>query len=224
MKLLATITTFFAALAAALPVAEDNSPELVNRSELGERQTHPSGHEVEIRDFTYAGTGCPAKSIGYMFSDDRTTLTVLYDKFIAAAGEGTKVQDRRKNCQLNLKLQYPQGWQFSIFRADYRGHVTLPKGATGSATANYFFSGGIGEITTKGQWQGYIDEDYHKIDKFTLESVVPWSPCGASGMLNINSAIQVTPLNLTEPALLTSESTDLTFKQIAYFQWRKCTK
>ncbi|KAL2266834.1 hypothetical protein VTJ83DRAFT_6186 [Remersonia thermophila] len=222
MNFLATITALFAAFAAALPVAEDSSSGLVGRSELNARQTAPSGHEIEIKGFTYGGSGCPAGSIGYMFSDDRTTLTLLYDEFIAAAGEGTQVKDRRKNCQLNLKLHYPQGWQFSIFRADYRGHVTLPKGATGTATANYFFSGGAGQITTKGVWKGPIDQDYTKTDNFTLESYVPWSPCGASGMLNINSAIQVTPLDLKKPALLTAESTDLTFKQIAYLQWRKC--
>ena len=64
-------------------------------------------------------------------------------------------------------------------------------------------------------------------------------------MLNINSAIQLSPLDSTKPALLTvrhsapqwvawrmgvadgitqSESTDLKFKQIHYLQWRKCTK
>jgi hypothetical protein len=142
MKFFATITTLFAGLAAAIPVMEVNSPE------LDERQLAPSGHEVEIRGVSYGGSGCPGGSVGYQISDDRTTITLLYDEFIAQAGSGIAPKDRRKNCNLNLKLQYPQGWQFSVFRADYRGHVTLPAGATGRATANYFFSGGTGQVST----------------------------------------------------------------------------
>ena len=101
----------------------------------------PSGHEVEIGDFTYGGPGCPARSVAHMLSTDLTTLTLIFDDFIAQAGKGIEPKERRKNCQLNFKLHYPQGWQFSIFKADYRGHATLPKGTTGTCKATYYFSG-----------------------------------------------------------------------------------
>lgn len=101
----------------------------------------PSGHEVEIRGFTYGGSGCPGGSVAHMLSTDLTTLTLIYDDFIAQSGPGIQTKERRKNCQLNIKLHYPQGWQFSFFKADYRGHATLPAGFTGTCKATYYFSG-----------------------------------------------------------------------------------
>ncbi len=52
------------------------------------------------------------------------------------------------------------------------------------------------------KFAGPVDQDYLKSDVFGVESTV-WSPCGAEGMLNINSAVQITPLDSTKPAFLT---------------------
>ncbi len=106
----------------------------------------PSGHEVQINGFTYGGSGCPAGTVGSMLSGDRTTLTLIYDEFIAQAGVGIAPKERRKNCQVNVKLHFPQGWQFSIFKADYRGHATLPQGASGTCKATYYFSGSSQQV------------------------------------------------------------------------------
>ncbi|KAK4238516.1 hypothetical protein C8A03DRAFT_15021 [Achaetomium macrosporum] len=183
----------------------------------------PSGHEVQIQGFTYGGSGCPANTVGSMLSDDRTTLTLIYDQFIAQAGKGIEPKERRKNCQVNVKLHYPQGWQYSVFKADYRGHATLPAGAKGTTKATYYFSGSSQQVSRAQYFNGPYNADYLKTDAFAIESTV-WSPCGAEGMLNVNSAVQLDPLDSEKAALLTSESTDLKFKQICYLQWRKCSK
>ena len=109
----------------------------------------PSGHEVEIRDFTYGGSGCLGGTVASMLSTDLTTLTLIYDDFIAQSGPGIQPKDRRKNCQLNVKLHYPQGWQFSVFKADYRGRATLPSGTTGTCKATYYFSGQTNQVCSK---------------------------------------------------------------------------
>lgn len=181
----------------------------------------PSGHEVTIKAYTYGGSGCPAGSVGSMLSTDLTTLTLIYDQFIAQSGAGIQPKDYRKNCQVNVKIHYPQGWQFSIFKADYRGHATLPAGTSGTCKATYYFSGSSSQIASTKVFYGPYDADYLKTDAFPVESTV-WSPCGTEGMLNINSAIQLSPMGSNKPALLTSESTDLKFKQIQYLQWKKC--
>jgi hypothetical protein len=162
----------------------------------------PSGHEVQIRGFTYGGSGCPAGSVGHMLSDDLTTLTLIYDDFVAQAGKGIEPKERRKNCQVNVKLHYPQGWQYSVFKADYRGHATLPAGATGTCKATYYFSGSSQQVSKTQYFKGPYNADYLKTDTFGIESTV-WSPCGAEGMLNVNSAIQLDPLASEQPALLT---------------------
>jgi len=50
-----------------------------------------------------------------------------------------------------------------------------------------------------------------------------WSPCGANGMLNINSQVRLTGSG-SATGLLTTDSTDLKFTQVVYVQWQKCTK
>jgi len=209
MQLLSVIALFSSLVVAA--------PALTERDGVG----GPSGHDVEIRGFTYAGSGCPANSVGHQLSTDLTTLTLIYDDFIAQSGKGIQPKEYRKNCQVNIKLHYPQGWQFSIFKADYRGHATLPPGASGTCKATYYFSGDSHQISSTKTINGPCDEDYIKTDVFGVESTV-WSPCGVEGMLNANSAIQLQPLDSEKRALLTSESTDFKFKQIYYLQWRRC--
>jgi hypothetical protein len=124
---LSKLIVLFAGIAAAVPTPE----------EVG-----PSGHEVEIKGFTYAGSGCKANTVGHMLSTDQTTLTLIFgEDFTVQSGKGIQPKERRRNCQLNVKLHYPQGWQFSILKADYRGHATIPKGSSGTCSATYYFSG-----------------------------------------------------------------------------------
>jgi len=111
----------------------------------------PSGHEVEIAGISFAGSGCPAGSVAGQLSGDLTTITLLYDSFVAQSGPGIKPTETRKNCQLNVKLHYPGGWQFSVFKADYRGYASLAKGDTGTCKATYYFSGESKQASTR--WQ-----------------------------------------------------------------------
>lgn len=101
----------------------------------------PTGHDVSITGVAYAGSGCPAGSVAGQLATDLTTITLLYDSFVAQAGPGIQASEYRKNCQLNVKLQYPQGWQFSVFKSDYRGYAQVPDGDTGTVKSTYYFSG-----------------------------------------------------------------------------------
>lgn len=103
--------------------------------------TAPNPNDVYIKSFAYAGTGCPAGSVANATDATKQVLTLLFDDYVAAIGPGTSIQDRRKNCQINLDIHYPGGFQFSLFSADYRGYQDLEKGVTGEQVANYYFSG-----------------------------------------------------------------------------------
>lgn len=183
----------FAGLAAASPV----TGPLID--------TVPSGHEVEIKSISFAGTGCPAGTVAGQLSSDLTTLTLLFADYTAQAGSGISPREYRKNCQLNVKIQYPQGWQFSVFKADYRGYAYIPEGDTGTCKATYYFSGQTNQITSTMVIQGPFDDNYIKTDQFGIESTV-WSPCGQEGMLNINSEVRISPLDASLPALMTVNS------------------
>jgi len=132
---LSHVLPLFAGLAAALPTEVE---PVVAREYLA---AAPSGHEVQITGIAFAGSGCPANSVSGQLSTDLTTITLLYTSFVAESGPSQPSSNQRKNCQLNVKLKYPAGWQFSIFKADYRGYADIPKGDTGTCKATYYFSG-----------------------------------------------------------------------------------
>ncbi|KAK4168465.1 hypothetical protein QBC43DRAFT_330989 [Cladorrhinum sp. PSN259] len=183
----------------------------------------PSGHEVTIGGLAFAGSGCPAGTVSGQLSSDLTTITLLYASFVAQAGQGISPSNYRKNCQLNVKIKYPQGYQFSIFKADYRGYAQIPKGDTGTCKATYYFSGDSRQVSSTTLIKGPYDDNYIKTDSFGVESTV-WSPCGLEGLLNINSEVRLSPGDAVKPAQLTVDSTDLRFTQVHYLQWQKCTK
>ncbi|KAF3021613.1 hypothetical protein E8E14_013898 [Neopestalotiopsis sp. 37M] len=181
--------------------------------------TAPAG--VTIKGISYAGSGCNAGSVAGAISSDAQTITVLYDSFIAQAGPGITPAEARKNCQLNVQVELPQGWQFSVFKADYRGYAFLQDGDKGVIKATYYFSGDSTQISSELDLAGAYDDNYLKTDEFGIESTV-WSPCGEEGLLNVNSEVRVTPLTTTNTALLTVDSTDLSFETVHYLQWQTC--
>ncbi|KAK0615179.1 hypothetical protein B0T17DRAFT_592954 [Bombardia bombarda] len=209
---LPSILALFAGLTSALPAFNVSQDDEV-----------PPENQVQIVGLAFAGSGCPAGSVSGQLSSDLTTLTLLYASFVAQAGKNIPASEYRKNCQLNVKLKYPGGWQFSVFKADYRGYAQLPVGDTGTCKATYYFSGDSKQISSTLTLKGPYDDNYLKTDQFGIETTV-WSPCGIEGLLNINSEVRLSPPDQTKSALLTVDSTDLKFVQKLFFNWEKCKK
>jgi hypothetical protein len=99
-----------------------------------------------LEQVTYGGTGCPQGSVGSIISEDGTTMTLIFDSYVASMGSGISITESRKNCQLNIDLLYPAGFQYSVFSADYRGYVALDKGVTGTQKSIYYFSGQTAQV------------------------------------------------------------------------------
>jgi hypothetical protein len=76
---------------------------------------------------TYGGSGCPQGTTNVVLSPDQQSFTVIFDQFIAAAGPKypTSSYKAREDCQLNLFVHIPQGWQYSIAWATYRGYIDI---------------------------------------------------------------------------------------------------
>ena len=60
---------------------------------------------------------------------------------VASIGPGIAVTAERTNCQLNIDLEYPSGFQYSILNTEFRGYAGLDAGITGTQQATYYFSG-----------------------------------------------------------------------------------
>ncbi|EER29982.1 hypothetical protein D8B26_007256 [Coccidioides posadasii str. Silveira] len=183
----------------------------------------PDPDKVQIVGVTYGGTGCPSNTVSHVLSDDRQVMTLIFDEYVASIGPEVPITQNRKNCQLNINLRYPGGFQFSIFSADYRGYANLEKGITGTQKSTYYFSGQTQQTNTQTQWKGPFSGDFLLHDEAENTSTV-WSPCGANGALNINSQIRLTSSDRNAQGIMTNDSLDASFKQIVHFRWRECTE
>jgi len=211
-------STVLAFLPAALVAASPVGPV---EPVLGGAAPNPT--TVRIRGVTYGGSGCPQGSVAQFISADATTVTLIFDSYIAQLGKGIAPAQNRKNCQINFDLIYPSGFQYSVFSADYRGYANLEKGVTGQVKSTYYFSGSANQASDTATFTGPLNGDYLKQDSVDQVTVV-WSPCGAEGALNINSQIRLTTTNNSANGLLTTDSLDAKFTQILHLNWQTCKK
>jgi len=181
----------------------------------------PDPSQVYINGIVYGGTGCPQGTVGSYVSGDRQTFTLIFDQYVASIGPGVAVAQSRKNCQLNLDLRYPGGFQYSILNTVYRGYAGLDAGVTGVQSTTFYFSGQTAQTTTSSTFKGPMDSNYATQDSVDLTSTV-WSPCGANSALNMNSQVRLTSPNSAARGQITDDSIDGKITFVVGVQWQKC--
>jgi len=204
----AIVLGFFAALNVAAPTPDDK----------------PDSAQVTIGKVGYGGTGCPAGTVDVNFSPDRSTVTIIFDSYEATIGDGAKFSDRVKNCNLNFGVNYPPGYQYTLYKNDYTGYALLEKGVTATQTSSYWFAGFVGDKPTfKSIWYGPYSDQYTFTDTLATTS---YSPCGQSTTLNINTQLVLTSSNPKAQGLINTQTIDtkiITKYQHTYgVTWRKC--
>ncbi|SDG08561.1 protein of unknown function [Lentzea fradiae] len=190
--------------------------------------TAPAHAAADVPDYvtidvvTVNGSGCPAGTAAVAASDDRTAFTVTYSQFLAQAGQGTSPTDFRKNCQLNIRVGYPQGFTFGIAQADYRGFAHLQAGATGSEKGSYYFQGMSEGTSRTHTFTGPKSDNWQATDHADVAEVV-YAPCGETRNLNINTELRVNAGTTSKPAsFMTMDSTDSSVSTQYRFSWLRC--
>lgn len=134
MKFSTSIPLFLAAFASAAPIEDSSNAE-----------PDPSG--IFVKDIKYNGSGCPAGSVSSQFSDNRKIFTITFNKYEANIGPNVQLRsDARKNCQLNLKMNYPSGFQYSVVGFITRGYADIDAGVTAEIGSIYYFSGQSAQV------------------------------------------------------------------------------
>lgn len=181
----------------------------------------PHPDYVKIRHIAYAGSGCPHGSVSEAVSEDLQAFTLLFDEFIAESGPGISRREGRKNCQIAIDLDFPQGWSYSIATFDYRGYASLDRNVVGTQAASYYYQGSRKTGRLQSKIYGPYDDDYHFRDELDLEDVI-WSKCGENRALNINSQVRVRSRNRRSSGVMTLDSVDGKVEHKYGIQWRRC--
>ncbi|MFF4367017.1 DUF4360 domain-containing protein [Streptomyces sp. NPDC001594] len=170
------------------------------------------------------GSGCRPGSAAVAVAPDNTAFTVTYSEYLAEVGPGANPTAFRKNCQLGLSLNVPQGYTFAITQADYRGFASLHEGATATQKASYYFQGMSQTASRSHTLRGPLQDGWQVSDTVPVEALV-FHPCGAKRNLNINTEL-LTQAGASDPAkdtsFLTMDSTDGSINTKYHFSWKPC--
>lgn len=141
---------------------------------------------VRVRGVRAYGRGCLIGSANGVVAPDGSSFSLLMDNYIARA-TGSRGLDR-KNCDIQVDLEIPRGWSYSIISADYRGYVSADAGTIGTHQVIYSFDGrmpkneepgfenGNGYAFRATEFRGPTERDY-TIQHLLEISRAPRSPC-----------------------------------------------
>lgn len=112
-------------------------------------------------------------------------------------------------------------------QATYHGYARMDSGVNGNFLSTYYFSQNASNTaSSKATINGpdFLNgQIYTKVDVVENASIV-WSPCGATGILNINNRIALTaPSGSTAAGEMSDDDATVAFTQKVLFQWRQCT-
>ena len=176
-------------------------------------------NDVQLGIPGYGGNGCPANSASVTLSDDKKSLSLIFDQFIVEAGGMNKTLER-KTCNIAIPVHVPSGFSVSVVNVDYRGYVSLPGQASARLTSEYFLAGSVGPRFDK-TFLGKTDTDYTFKNNIAIQAQV-WSPCGADTILRVNAAMLVKTNRYNDEAMATVDSADFKTGMLYQFQWRRC--
>lgn len=185
-------------------------------------QEEPDRNSIYIKNISYQGTGCPSGTVGHSLSADAQSFTIIFDEyFVEAYGEEGISIKNNKNCTLNVDLQAPLGWSYSLFSLQFRGYAYLDNKTKGWQSVKYTIKGEETVNLGKLNFKGPFEDDYQRVTEIPVETLV-WSKCDKNRKkISIKTNIGVKTKGDGE-AFLTMDSTDGGIRQKYGIIWKNC--
>ncbi|MEJ7804449.1 MAG: DUF4360 domain-containing protein [Telluria sp.] len=137
-----------------------------------------------------AQNGCPEGSYTVIVSPDKTTLSILFDKFHIDASPATAAAPVSKVCHISHPLNLPDNMSLGVYKVDYRGFAKLAAQEEAALDVQYALGPHANEQgrVFKRKVRGAHEGDYfftENIGAGQLKRV----GCGADAKLNIRMAL-----------------------------------
>ena len=185
----------------------------------------PDPSELYFTDeITYGGTGCPQGSLSTAISEDGLAVTLTFDAYVAEVGPETK-PTVRQSCNVNLPLNIPSGWQYSLVELDYRDYLFLDPHVEARQTSEYYFQGQQGPSFSS-VWKGPQDRDFDFTDLIGLETHNwSWSPCYEQRHLTVKTSMVLNNRhNRHGYGYISTDSIDAEISHIYALVWQRCAE
>lgn len=166
-----------------------------------------SGTGVVLGDPSFTGNGCLPGTSSAALSPDGSTISIIYDNFIANAGGTSGVPMDRKQCIVSIPVTIPPNTKIAITEVDYRGFNALPDRGYTQFTVDFALSGFKGPRILR-RFVGPLQADFSAINKLKKPDV-RYSQCGQSQVvLNVNANITTVSNGKQEQTSAGVDSTD----------------
>jgi hypothetical protein len=73
-------------------------------------------------------------------ADEYHSGVAVFNGYTSSLGPNISIAESRKNCQINLDIQYPSGMQYSPVSVGYSGFANLDDGVQGVHKTTYYFT------------------------------------------------------------------------------------
>ena len=207
-----------AALATALALALPGSAYAEPSESAVEAEAVPDD-AIYIDVVAANGSGCPPGTLRVIGNADKTGFRIRYTSFVAEAGGGADVTDRRKNCQAAVLVTTPAGWTFAIASAEYRGRARLDAGATALHRTNYYWQGSSENNQADHPFTGPMNALWRSEDK---AYALVYRPCGEQRVLNVNTELRVDEGTSTRRNSISMSASEGDVDTLFNFTWRRC--
>jgi hypothetical protein len=99
------------------------------------------------QEVSVGGSGCPKDTVSATVSGDGQTVSLIFDNYVAQYGPSNKKpSDWRKNCNVQVKLFYPQGYSYTVATTDFRGYIKQDYSCHTTLGVTNWFSGDQAQV------------------------------------------------------------------------------
>lgn len=183
---------------------------------------------VTIGEPSSGGSGCPQGSVRSTLSPDQQTLSILFDEFVAEAGDQVGRSKAAADCIVKVPLRLPVGYQIRLVTMDLRGFTVVP-------------SSGYSSISSRAAFDvDRIDSDSffglaslrvfrsHDPNEFALASTTvgpQWSRCGQPITVTSDTRLVAQADSAGGQTLIGIDSADTSVADLKLgLQWQPCTR
>lgn len=183
---------------------------------------------IKLKAPITGGTGCQSGTVAAALTEDKKTLSILFDNYIAEAGNSSGVRRDVKNCSVVIPMEVPAGMQFTVVKLDYRGFNSIPPNARTRYVTMYSMINAdnnkqLGRrLRRQYDFYGPLEEEY--IISSDISTRPLWSKCGKNLNFKIDTRVVAATNKRGDDVLATIDSIDASAETNVQYHllWRSC--
>ncbi len=147
---------------------------------------------ASIKSIKVAGEGCSWAPMPSSISEDMRTLKLIFGDFKVELGPDVPAAYSRSKCAMQLRVNVPIGWQFTLGSFRYAGYMDIDEGVRSTLYTDFQFERQAPSprlsLQKNGPWSGlYVYTDQFGL--ITSTSTELWSPCDKEPQLTISTSL-----------------------------------